>query len=386
MLPHLSTSTPASSVSRADFERSEMTGNSDESQMPSLDDILRNSPAAKLIGIKGNTDEESLPTEEDAEETPEESSEENEEVPETDEDADDDSDEDSDQESTEEEEDEDDQESTQDADLPDEEDIDWEYKVPVKIDGKVVHVTLEEIRKGYATDQHLSQKGRELGELRKQLETERKTKLDELVQLGTLLQTELSSKEQELATEYHNLADQIKKAKAEGDRYTLQDLKEKQEEVQEQYHELRGKREANLQKIAKQISDKQAEEALQMRENFDKDIKEILPEFNEKLATSIREFAIEQGIPEELLAHIYDARVVKFINDYRKLAKAKDTGVQKRKATPKAKSIPTKKGPDQSVKAKRAEKDTRQRVLSGEASEAEQKEFLKRISKVSQKL
>ena len=77
--------------------------------------------------------------------------------------------------------------STQNSDLPSEDDIDWEYKVPVTVDGKTEYVTLEEIRKGYSTDQHLSQKGRELGELKKQIDQERTEKLQEIIQLGTVI-------------------------------------------------------------------------------------------------------------------------------------------------------------------------------------------------------
>jgi len=134
----------------------------------SLDDILRNSPAAKMLGLPEK--EESLPEEDDVP-SPDESSEEQKEVPEeADEDSENDlSEEEESTDSKEEKTDEDDK-STQDAELPSEDDIDWEYKVPVTIDGKTEYVTLEEIRKGYSTDQHLSQKGRELGELKKQID------------------------------------------------------------------------------------------------------------------------------------------------------------------------------------------------------------------------
>ena len=67
-------------------------------------------------------------------------------------------------------EDEDDNASTQDSELLEEEEIDWDYKVPVKIDGEVQHLSLEDLRKGYATDQSLSKKGNKISEQKKELE------------------------------------------------------------------------------------------------------------------------------------------------------------------------------------------------------------------------
>src|SRR5690606_19832874 len=179
-LSHLSTSTPASEV-----EAPHGDDLGDNTQMPTMADILKNSPAAALIGI-AQDEEESQPEDSEQEGISEDDPEPNE---------DEESEEETSEEGEEEEsETEDDEESTQEeedeSDLPSEEDIDWEYKIPVKINGKVSYVTLEEVRKGYATDQHLSQKGRELGEERKRLEEERNTKLNELVQLGTILHNE----------------------------------------------------------------------------------------------------------------------------------------------------------------------------------------------------
>lgn len=379
MLPNLSTSTPASNVSRADFERNDGS-NSAEPGVPSLSDIMKNSPVAKLLGLS----DESLTDEDSDVPTPDES-EGASDVPE-DSDESVDSDEGESQETSEEgDTDEDDQESTQDTDLPAEDDIDWEYKIPVKIDGKIEYKSLEEVRKGFAIDQHLSQKGRELGELKKQIEEERTTKLDELVRLGTVLHEDLTSAESALGTEYQNLSAQIEKAKAEGDTFTARELKEKREEVQEQYWSIRNGREARTQKVVQQIQAKQAEEQQRLLTTFQKEIPEKIPEFNEKIAKSIREFALAEGIPAQLLEIVYDANVVKFINDYRKLKQAKDTGAVKRKTAPVAKSIPQKKGTPASTAAKKAQDSVRSKVLSGNGSQADQMDFLKRISSVSKK-
>jgi hypothetical protein len=69
-LSHLSTNTPASEVSSESFNDGY---NSNDSEVKSLDDILRNSPAANLLGLK-----ESLPEEDDDVPNPDEASEEKE--------------------------------------------------------------------------------------------------------------------------------------------------------------------------------------------------------------------------------------------------------------------------------------------------------------------
>jgi hypothetical protein len=377
LLNHLSTSTPASEVSSQGF-RDDM-GNSNELEA-SLDDILRNSPAAELLGLK----QESLPEEDEGVPTPED---EGDEVPEeAPEDSDNDLEAEKDQENSEEEETvEDEQDSTQEADLPKEEDIDWGYKVPVTVDGKTEYLTLEEIRKGYATDKHLSQKGRDIGELKKQIEQEREEKLSELVNLGSVLHEELTASESTLAQKYQDLSTQIDKAKEDGDTYTVRELKEKREEVQVEYWQVRNKRETLIKGVAEKIEVKQREEQQKLLEKFSTDIKDVMPEFSEQVAKSIREFAVSEGIPEDLLATVFDARVVKFINDYRKLKEATRKGEVKRKAAPVAKSVPTKKGVSQETKQKQSDSDLRAKVLSGNATQAEQNEFIKRMSSVSKK-
>jgi hypothetical protein len=377
---HLSTNTPASNVSSADFAARDDGMNGNELAVPNFDDILKNSPAAELLGLKKST--ESLPDDGEDVPTPDDASDED---PDAEASADSDADEEAVDDTAAEDEGKDEEDSTQ-AELPKEDDIDWEYKVPVTINGKVEYKTLAEVRKGFATDQHLSQKGREIGELKKQIEQERDAKLQEIVQLGTVLHEEISAQEKTLETEYATVAAQIKKAREDGDTYTARELKDKQEEIQEQYWALRNKREERTKKVVEQLQSKQAEEQQKLIEQFQTDIKEVLPEFDEKLATSIRKFAIDEGVPEGLLDMIYSAKVVKFIDDYRRLKTAKDTGAVKRKAAPVAKSVPTRKGTPAVQKQQQAVKVSRERVLSGQAGEAEQMDFLKRISSVSRKL
>jgi hypothetical protein len=368
-----STNTPASEISSASFDDQAYSA---QNEAASLDDILRNSPAAKLLGL-----EESLPEED--KDVPVQDSESDNDVPEDSEDKPKDED---DQESSDEDKDPKDDTSTPEGDLPAEEDIDWDYKVPVTINGKTDYVTLEEIRKGYSTDQHLSNKGRELGELKKQLEQERTEKLKELVEMGTVVHEELTAVETALGSQYHQLTADIEKARTEGDTYTARELKEKREQVQEDYWKARNNREEKTKAIASKLQEQQAERQQELLKVYGETITTMIPDYSDKVAKSIREFAIKEGIPETLLESVYDPVIVKFINDYRKLKTAKETGEVKRKAVTSVKSIPTKGGQPQSQRTREAEQSNRSKVLQGQGSKQDELDFLKRISSVSKKL
>jgi len=376
-LPHLSTNTPASNISSQSFDDGSVSA---DLEAKSLDDILKNSPAAKLLGL-----EESLPEEDNSVPNPDEASEEE---AQKENDADSENDLDEEEESKEKEEgkaDEDDT-STQNSELPTEEEIDWEYKVPVTVDGKTEYVTLEEIRKGYSTDKHLSQKGRELGELKKQIEQERTEKLDEIIKLGTVIHEELTSVENSLSAEYQKIKGDIDKAREDGDTYTARELKDKLEEVQEKYWKTRNKREEQTKAVVEKFKEQQTEQQQMLLKSFNEKIVEIIPDFSDKVATSIREFALKEGIPQQLLESVYSPQVVKFINDYRKLKTAKETGEVKRKAAPMVKSVPSKKGIPTSQREKQSTNESRNKVLSGQGSKQDELDFLKRISSVSKKL
>jgi hypothetical protein len=376
-LSHLSTNTPASEISSKSFDDG---SSSNDLEVKSLDDILRNSPAAKLLGLP-----ESLPTEDEDVPSPEEPSAEEEQAQETDEDTANDLDEEESNDSEEEEKVADDK-STQNTDLPSEEDIDWEYQVPVTVDGKTEYVSLEEIRKGYSTDKHLSQKGRELGELKKQLETERTEKLQEVVTLGQVIHEELTAVEGELSTQYHKLSAEIDKARDEGDTYAARELKEQREAIQEKYWKARNKREEQTKAVVEKIQIQQQEQQQELLKEYQEKIVDLIPGYSDKVAKAVREFALKEGIPEDILGSIYSPEVVKFVNDYRKLKTAKDTGEVKRKAAPAVKSVPTKKGTPTSQKERETVNNNRSKVLSGQGSTQDQLDFLKRISSVSKKL
>ena len=279
-----------------------------------------------------------------------------------------------------------DSKDTQGGDLPTEDDIDWEYKVPVKIDGKEEYFTLEELRKGYATQQHLSAKGRELGELRKQLETEKDEKLQEVVALSTSLHAQIEAEEKDYASQYHTIKEKMDKAVEDGDGYEAKELKAQLTEVQKKYWAARERKEELGANVSKHLEQAQQAQHEQLMEYFTTNIGKVMPEFTPEIGQQVREFALSEGIPEGLLNGIYEPTVIKLLNDYRVLKQKTAKGAEKRKEAPVSKHIPTRKGTPQKVRDERARQVVRERVFTDGGSKDDQLDFLKGISKIGSKL
>jgi hypothetical protein len=329
----------------------------------------------ELLGLTV-PEEESLPEEDESDLDPEDSAEEDD-TPDEDA-ADEDDTDDYEEDADEDEEYEDDDDSTQDDDLPSEEEVDWEYSVPVKVDGEIEYVSLGELRKGFATDQHLSKKGREVSELEKELKEEYSTKTNEVTELGAALATQLQQEEVALSQEYHDLESKIEKAREDGDTYELNELKDKRETAQKKYWEARNKREGIAGAIQKQQEEVLQSQVDQLMAKFDEDIKELVPDFDSE---AVRQFALDEGIPQDFLDIIMDANVVKFVDDYRRLKQKATKGSVKRKTAPKAKVIPTKRKSTASQRKARDAGNLREAVLSGSTDEKSELEFLKSLSK-----
>ena len=271
--------------------------------------------------------------------------------------------------------------STQEADVYTTDDLDLDASVLVKIDGEEVAVSFNDLIKGYSTEQHLSNKGRELGEARKVMEEEYQGKIQEINSMAQASAAVLYSQEQELAKEYHEIEAAIEQARADGDTYEVNELKDKREQSQKQYWEARKKRETLVQTVQKQEEEKLNQQWSQQLEYFNETIPTLIPDFSEDTAMAIREFALKEGIPAEVLDTIADPVIVKFVDDYRQLKQKTSSGSAKRKRVNKAKGVPSKRKATKAQRAKRESGARRDQVLSGEGNDADQLEFLKSLSK-----
>lgn len=275
-----------------------------------------------------------------------------------------------------------DDESTQEADVYAPDDLDLEAQVLVKIDGEEVAVSFSDLIKGYSTEQHLSNEGRKLGDARKQLDEEYEKKFKEINDLGQASSAVLYREEQALAKEYHDIESQIDQARKDGDTYEVNELKDKREQAQKNYWNARNGREELVKQVQVQVQEQNTKQWNEQLESFNKAIPEMIPDFNEKTATAIREFAIAEGIQPEVLDTIVDPVIVKFVDDYRRLKQGVTKGSAKRKATV-VKKAPVRKTKTRSQKEIDQETKIRQRAFAEDSSNEDQMAFLRGLANKS---
>ena len=255
-----------------------------------------------------------------------------------------------------------DDESTQEADVYTTDDLDLEAQVLVKIDGEEVAVSFSDLIKGYSTEQHLSNKGRELGDARKEMEAEFNDKASQIQAMSQASAAVLYSAEQSYSKEYHDIEAKIQTARDEGDTYEVNELKDKREQVQKQYWEARNQREGMVEAVQKQAEEQTAKAWQEQLNHFQETIPTMIPDFNEETALAIREFAEGEGISSELLDTVVDPTIVKFVDDYRRLKQGVTKGQAKRKTTT-VKKAPIKKAKTRTQKQVDEAERVRQRAL-----------------------
>ena len=265
--------------------------------------------------------------------------------------------------------------STQEAEVYNLDDLD-NFSVNVKIDGEEVPVSLDELVKGYATNQSLSNKGRELGDARKQLEMERQEKIGQIDGVLAAATELLGTAEEKAAQEYHSFTKDIEEAREDGDTYRLAELKDKQEVAQKKYWEAKNEKEglinaANAQKV--ELEQRAWTEKLN---HFQENIGKAIPDWSPEIAGEIRQFALDRGIPEEVINTMVDVNTIKFVDDMRRSEASRSKGAVKREKAP-TKVTPVKRGQTLDQKAQAQNAELTQRVLSGEGSQADQDAFLR---------
>lgn len=271
---------------------------------------------------------------------------------------------------------------TQDVDVYTADDLDLDALVRVKIDGEEVDVSFSELLKGYQTDNSLSKKGRELGEARQQLEQERQEALAQVQSMSEASAAVLMGQEQQFSKEYHEIEAKIQKARDEGDRYELEELKDQREQAQRKYWNARQQREGLQQRLAQQKEMQAQQEWETNMQYFAEVIEEKVPGFDDKMAQDIREFALSEdvGLPEYLVDSIMDPDVIRVLNDYRILKTGVSKGEAKRKAVPAKKAVPTKKAKSKQAKDVDKEKMVKARAFREDATKEDQDAFLKQYA------
>jgi len=354
-----------------------VTGGNEDAQ---LSDILRNSPLAQQAGIVPMPEESQPEADADpAEETEAEQdlAPENEaDTNETDEIVEEEA---TTEESTEETESEDDESTEADTySLADLEDV----MVTHKINGEEVTLPLSEWIASSATKQHLSKQGREIGEQKKALEKERSEKLQELDQLGQVLANSLYGNEAKAQQEYNELSEKIVKAEEADDTYQIGELTKQRNKSQREYWEARNSRESVLKGVQEKQKEAQQSAFQDSVKKFNEEIPTLIPNWNDNVAKEVREFAIEEGLPEALVNVITDTSIIKFVYDYKNLKKGVTKGAEKRKNIKKLKTPVKRSRPAEKVQLDR-EAMIKARAFKEGASKEDQDSFMKQYARKS---
>jgi hypothetical protein len=248
-----------------------------------------------------------------------------------------------------------------------------------KIDGEEVTLPLSDWIAGSATKQHLSKQGREIGEARKSLEEERIQKLGEIETLASVVANEVYNEEMNHQKKYHEISQKLATAQREGDTYEIGELLQEQTKYQSEYWAARNKRETLSTQVTQQKQQLMQEQFADSVKHFNDTITEIIPDWDDTIQQSVREFALEEGLPEALVNVVSDPNLVKFVDEFRRLKQGIKSGAKKRAKVP-AKKMPAKKAASPTKRKQDRETTIKARAFKKDASNEDQIEFLKKFA------
>ena len=255
----------------------------------------------------------------------------------TDEDADEVDEAENDNEGEEEEEEDESEDATQESESDELGEVDMDFRVPVKIDGKQSEVTMEELVANYQTKQSQSKKGDELAEQAKVLDSTR-----EQAEIYARVNAELLQREdaKDVSVLKH-LQDQVDKAFEEDD-FQASKLNNKLTKAKEEYSTRQASRNNLLNGMSQQLGQQQDEQFGKQVEHFNTVVPDLIPDWSEDVAMANREFALSIGLNEQVVDTMTDPMMVKAIDNFRRLSENSSKGTAKRKQAP-VKRVPTKK-------------------------------------------
>ena len=261
-----------------------------------------------------------------------------------------------------------DDESLPEVEAEDEGELDMEYMVPVKVDGEASEVSMEELIKGYQTSQHQTKKGQELAEQAKELKA-----LESDGNLFMKMNEELLGQQDErdlaLLNSRKDIMDRVAAGEfIDGVEDDLATLQYKYKGLEDEYNKRKADRSVMSDKMTEKAQEEYQKAVTEQVEHFQKEITNIVPDWSDEVAQENYKFAVEQGLPEQLVATITDPKIAKFIDEFRRLKTSASKGAVKRKKAP-VKKVPTKKAVPKDMKKKSESAGARKRLSKGKGSE-----------------
>jgi len=272
-------------------------------------------------------------------------------------------------ETEEEEEDEEDSDDSEKEVEEDTEELDMEYEVPVKVDGKEYTVAMAELIKGYQTAQSSNKKSIEASAQLKEAKALAEEATTLKLQNSELLAKEVDSDAVQLEAYDRKIQQLIN----DDDMF---ELPKWQEARRNKAKELESKKKEAARLKDEATSEKNQADAAMLQATKEQAISALdkdLPGWQDDYESVVTWAVKDLGFPE--FANVIDPKVIALMYDYKALKDSKKVAVQKRKKAP-TKSVKATKPVSKKAKTSEKEKELRNKVLSGDATENQSDSFL----------
>ena len=245
--------------------------------------------------------------------------------------------------------------------------VDMEFMVPVKIDGEMGEVSMEELVANYQTKQSQSKKGDELAEHAKALEAASQ-QAEIYAQVNAQLINQEDAKDIRVLKA---LQSKVDKAYADDD-FEAGKLNNQLNKAKEEYGSRKASRDNLMHGMSQQMGQQQQEHFSKQVEHFNEVVPELIPDWSPDVAQANRQFAINIGLDERMVDTMTDPMMVRAIDGFRRLAESSIKGTAKRKKAP-VKRVPTKKSSSTATKKSNRVEESRRKISKGRGSERDDK-------------
>ena len=252
--------------------------------------------------------------------------------------------------------------ATQESESSELDEIDMEFRVPVKIDGEESEVSMEELVANYQTKQSQSKKGDELAEQAKELAQAK----DDAVMFANINAELLRGEDDKDVKILKGLSERVDEA-FDNDDPDANRMNRQLEKAKDEYQNRAANRNSVVQSMGRKLYEQQAEVFGQQVEIFKGEIAKHVPDWSEEVALKNRDFALGLGLHEQFVDSITDPMIVKVLDEYRRLKESSSKGAVKRKKVS-VKRVPTKKVSSAKTKKSNRVDEARARTKKGKAT------------------
>jgi len=251
--------------------------------------------------------------------------------------------------------------------------LDMDYKVPIKIDGEQGEVSLDELVRGYQTNQHANKKSIEASEKIKQAES----LFNEYTALKTQNAELLNGQVDQDQAQLDAYDKKIKQLILADDVYELPKWQEARRIKSQQLDAKRSEQEKLSSEANREQQEQNQAQFSQQRQGAIDALDQVMPGWQDGYDDVVAWAAEDLGFPE--FAEVLDPRVVAMMFEYKSLREGGKQAAKKRLKTP-TKGVRAKKSPNLKTKQAKQQGNLRNKVLSGKGNEGDELSFLEGLA------